>query len=103
VFLWGLQYKLSLYDPPQAVSHKIPIAKLLSKDEQGATREAATTAKDSISEKGMFLAVVGFVVGLTSFYRPVLVRRKAEISRPWARQLDATLSAFSFRPPPIHA
>lgn len=34
VFLWGLQYKLSLYDPPQAASHQVPIAKLLSKNEQ---------------------------------------------------------------------
>jgi hypothetical protein len=34
VFAWGLGYKLSLYDPPQAVSHKIPQAKLLSKNEK---------------------------------------------------------------------
>jgi hypothetical protein len=36
VFLWGLEYKLSLYDPPQAASHLVPIAKLLSKNEQPA-------------------------------------------------------------------
>lgn len=34
VFLWGTQYKLSLYDPPQTASHQVPIAKLLSKKEQ---------------------------------------------------------------------
>lgn len=34
VFAWGLEYKLSLYDPPQTVSDKIPQAKLLSRNEQ---------------------------------------------------------------------
>jgi hypothetical protein len=30
VFAWGLKYKLSLYDPPQSVSHRMPAAKLLA-------------------------------------------------------------------------
>ena len=34
VFAWGLQYKLSLYDPPHCSSHEIPEAKLLSRNEQ---------------------------------------------------------------------
>ena len=29
VFAWGLRYKLSLYDPPHAVSHHMAAAKLL--------------------------------------------------------------------------
>ncbi len=29
VFAWGLKYKLSLYDPPHAISHHMPAAKLL--------------------------------------------------------------------------
>lgn len=37
VFAWGLKYKLSLYDPPQAVSHEMPAAKLLTGREQAAT------------------------------------------------------------------
>ena len=37
VFAWGLQYKLSLYDPPQAASHQVPQAKLLSKNEWSPT------------------------------------------------------------------
>ncbi|MES2222967.1 MAG: hypothetical protein V4587_18600, partial [Acidobacteriota bacterium] len=36
VFTWGLQYKLSLYDPPQAITRNMPRAKLLSADEQAA-------------------------------------------------------------------
>jgi hypothetical protein len=34
VFAWGLKYKLSLYDPPQSVSHHMPAAKLLAGKEQ---------------------------------------------------------------------
>jgi hypothetical protein len=30
VFAWGLRYKLSLYDPPHSVSHRMPAAKLLT-------------------------------------------------------------------------
>ncbi len=42
VFLWGLQYKLSLYDPPQAASHQVPMAKLLSRNEQSDRTEGST-------------------------------------------------------------
>ena len=34
VFAWGLKYKLSLYDPPQSISHHMPAAKLLAGKEQ---------------------------------------------------------------------
>jgi hypothetical protein len=34
VFAWGLRYKLSLYDPPHSVSHRIPAAKLLTGKER---------------------------------------------------------------------
>lgn len=33
VFAWGLQYKLSLYDAPQAPTFKVPMASLLSRNE----------------------------------------------------------------------
>lgn len=36
VFGWGLRYKLSLYDPPHAITHRMPEAKLLSGKECGA-------------------------------------------------------------------
>ncbi|TCK73798.1 hypothetical protein C7378_1412 [Acidipila rosea] len=34
VFFWGLRYKLSLYDPPQASSHHMTAAKLLTDRER---------------------------------------------------------------------
>jgi hypothetical protein len=39
VFTWGLQYKLSLYDGPHAPSHAMPVAKLLSQNEQSNVAE----------------------------------------------------------------
>jgi hypothetical protein len=106
VFMWGLQYKLSLYDPPQSISHKIPTAKLLSKDEQAADK-ASLLAKSSASEREMPLALLCFAPPLLAamdlLYRPALVRREADVRRPWRRCLDASLNVFSFRPPPIPA
>jgi hypothetical protein len=49
VFTWGLQYKLSLYDPPQANSHQIPQAKLLSKNERIGTTESRRVVPTKIS------------------------------------------------------
>jgi hypothetical protein len=34
VFAWGLRYKLSLYDPPHSITHRIPAAKLLTGKER---------------------------------------------------------------------
>ncbi|HTW49204.1 MAG TPA: hypothetical protein VMD92_14725 [Acidobacteriaceae bacterium] len=34
VFAWGLRYKLSLYDPPHSISHRMPAAKLLTGPER---------------------------------------------------------------------
>jgi hypothetical protein len=34
VFAWGLRYKLSLYDPPHSLSHRMPAAKLLTGKER---------------------------------------------------------------------
>ena len=106
VFLWGLQYKLSLYDPPQAASHNIPTAKLLSKNEQGTKAKTALAAKSSVSEKEMRLALVflalGFLIAVNLVYQPAAGRAR-NLSRPSRPQLDIFLTAFSFRPPPIPA
>ena len=52
VFMWGLQYKLSLYDAPHSISHQMPAAKLLSRDEQATVAESlllkSSRASDAI-------------------------------------------------------
>jgi hypothetical protein len=107
VFLWGLQYKLSLYDPPQSISHKIPTAKLLSRDEQSATNEATLIAKSIVSEKEMqlvaFCLTLPILIAFNLLYQAILVRLHMDVRQRWRLRPDICLNAFSFRPPPISA
>ena len=56
VFAWGLQYKLSLYDPPRAASHQIPEAKLLSRDEQSSAAESPLVIRTKTSTSVIYTA-----------------------------------------------
>ena len=107
VFNWGLQYKLSLYDPPQAVSHEMPQAKLLSKDEQSLTGRrllandfgSSDKALGSVSDCLVFALLLALalprLLELSGRYRPI-----DPSIRPFRR---ASLTAFFFRPPPVLA
>jgi hypothetical protein len=105
VFIWGLAYKLSLYDAHQPTLHKIPEAKLLSKNED----PNATDSLRLCVASAMAAAQVGlfFCTGLI-FLAPIGVNRSVfqwsvrplNGARP---QLRFILSAFFFRPPPIHS
>ncbi len=103
VFTWGLQYKLSLYDPPQAISHQIPEAKLLANDEPsrmaGVLRAIATepTARITIHGDGIlpFLLVVLSVASLSSLTQEVLSRDVLWHVGP------AFFGSFFVRPPPV--
>jgi hypothetical protein len=105
VFAWGLKYKLSLYDPPQAQSHSMPEAKLLSKNEL-----------PSIANDVLLKGVTGFgrgmqfllnhlyflVLLLVSPYVVALVRLSIlDLRRPGILALFDSWPAFSFRPPPV--
>lgn len=54
VFMWGLQYKLSLYDSPGAASHQIPRAKLLSKNEQSGSTESPLVVRARTSTRTIY-------------------------------------------------
>ena len=66
VFTWGLEYKLSLYDPPQWPSHQIPQAKLLSRNEQSVTTagplvvrtKTSTRVSYTVSASAVFLVLL---------------------------------------------
>jgi len=104
VFTWGLQYKLSLYDPPQAVSHEIPTAKLLSRNEQTSTTESPLLRKSSAFDKAvrmtLFSIFLTFLLALSRPYRCVLLRDNSDMQQPWKLRIQASLDAFFFRPPP---
>lgn len=107
VFAWGLQYKLSLYDPPQAVSHSMPEAKLLTKEEQVARTEsplldASGTVLKSIQ---LILSSIFLLISLAlnllctaSDCAPVHSHRV-----PLRVRFFACMDAFFFRPPPVLA
>lgn len=108
VFTWGLEYKLSLYDPPQASSHEIPSAKLLSKNEQSATAKSALLEKSGVSIKAMpmttlFTLFLSFVLAAQFMGFPAPIRSIWDARRPKRPHAPGSLNAFFFRPPPISA
>ena len=105
VFAWGLQYKLSLYDPVQAVSHTIPEAKLLSKDEQAAVTTGSTIADTRMPAELVYLFAAAFVFLLVQILSVFPAERRAEQDhrRPWSVSCAASMNAFFFRPPPASA
>ena len=69
VFAWGLQYKLSLYDPPQTASHQIPRAKLLSRDEQSGTVEHPLVIRTKTSTSVIYTAPSRFLDSIAGHQR----------------------------------
>src|ERR1019366_10438930 len=75
LFAWGLQYKLSLYDPPQAASHHVPTAKLLSRNEQSSSTESPLVVRTRTSTKVIYIVptvVVFFLLLVLSILNPPL-------------------------------
>jgi hypothetical protein len=102
VFLWGLQYKLSLYDPPQAASHQVPMAKLLSRDEQSSTPEESAYIQTQPTIKvlsGAFSAALFSLLLVSIFSLPASSRRRrTEYPSPQWQQI--LLETHYVRPPP---
>ena len=107
VFTWGLQYKISLYDLPQAVSREMPKAKLLSKNEQRAVSESPLLSDSRVPRKVVRAVLVSvFLPLLVAFHLLLLFRqvRKGPDTEGSERAcVRASLTAFFFRPPPILA
>lgn len=107
VFAWGLQYKLSLYDPPQAASHKIPEAKLMSGDERSEIAESPVVVRTKTS------TTVGYTVPAPLFFIfPLLAlsipnpRAPGQWKQPTSQSRHlrrGLLDTFFVRPPPFLA
>lgn len=106
VFTWGLQYKLSLYDPPQAVSHQIPKAKLLSRDERSGTAESPLVVRSKTSSRVIYTAsaAVFFILlpALSISNRPGSGPGEQRSNRSWHLR-HAILNTVFVRPPPLLA
>jgi hypothetical protein len=104
VFGWGLEYKLSLYDPPQTPSHQIPKAKLLSRDEQSSTAKSSLVVRAKTSTKVIYTApTADFLILLLTV--GLLNLPASERMEKWAYRLlnlhRAILNTLFVRPPPV--
>jgi hypothetical protein len=106
VFAWGLQYKLSLYDPPQAASHRIPQAKLLSRNERAGIAECPVVVRTKTSTRVSYIvptAVLFFLLlALNILNLPASRQRNHRTSSVW-RLHSGLFNIFFVRPPPILA
>lgn len=105
VFAWGLQYKLSLYYPAHSTYHRVPAAKLLSKNEQPSIAiELPTEGKKKAASENLQILLIALVVArLTSLALVAQRRFDRQDYKPWLLAVLAGLDAFFFRPPPISA
>jgi hypothetical protein len=103
VFAWGLQYKLSLYDPPHSVAHQMPEAKLLSKDEHISAPDGQFV--DQFKAKILPALLCSLFVFFLRIFDPKIgpawSYHERERKQPWRVFSSANLDAFFFRPPPI--
>jgi len=104
VFLWGLQYKLSLYDSPQANPHHVPVAKLLSKNEQSNTQEtsAYTQSKPAIKTLLGIESVLPIVLLIVCAFGTSVLGIQTATNQPPVDLQQALRESFFVRPPPIH-
>lgn len=102
VFLWGLQYKLSLYDPPQSTSHQAPTAKLLSWNEQSERLEASNDTRTEAPTKVPRASAEGslFILLIASIFCLPAFRRSLEVEYASLQLMRALLETNFVRPPP---
>jgi hypothetical protein len=105
VFCWGLGYKLSLYGPLESTIHRIPVAKLISRNEDpDATRAVrdclSIAASAQLHASYLCLLLASFAVSILTFSNAAASRQYLKLVKPWCLYPTAVLSAFFLRPPP---
>ncbi len=103
VFLWGLQYKLSLYEPAQSPSHNIPMAKLLSRNELSSTSENSSYTQAMSSAKILLPGTYVLPMILLVFCAICLSESGVSefVDGPSQQLKQALLESFFVRPPPV--
>ena len=97
VFGWGLQYKLSLYQNKNSITHQAPVAKLLSQKERPATAQLLNARSPEAPAFAAFeFVAMAFLLCLTA--ARFLRSGGPERSRP---PRPPCLQALFFRPPPV--
>lgn len=102
MFLWGLGYKLSLYETHEPSIHQIPEAKFLSRNEDPSATDALRHCLSGLSRPADLILLISIIV----FWRaveapsPTVIHRNLELKRPLSSCLNGNLTRFFFRPPP---
>ena len=103
VFGWGVQYKRSLYDPPDSVSTRIPHAKLLSPKERpvSSVNLGSVLPASPKSELAILPIFLIYVIVFGSLF--VMSSRSWDMPKgiDSSKQRRANSNYFSFRPPPV--
>jgi len=104
VFAWGFGYKLSLYDQTQPSSHQIPIAKLLSGNEQSNTAKSPHVIRTKTSTKVVYAASIPvflFLLLAISLLNSPPLTRVGRLSNKLLHLHRAILNTLFVRPPPV--
>ena len=100
VFGWGLQYKLSLYQSKDSITHLAPVAKLLSQKERPVATQRLVARSPEVPAFPFVAASI--LVAVASCLRRAVARYlrtgSMEKSRP---SQPPCLQAVFFRPPPV--
>jgi hypothetical protein len=100
VFGWGLQYKLSLYQSKDSITHLAPVAKLLSQKERPTATPGLVTRSPEVPASPLvaafvLVAVASCLLRAAARYLRTGSKEKSRPSRP------PCLQAVFFRPPPV--
>jgi hypothetical protein len=105
VFAWGLGYKLSLYDPPHSESHKIPQAKLLSKNEKALAAQSPllsdTKPSPPVIRVVLSSALLFLVLSYGSLDAVAFSQLNFDVKQSWRLRHRTGLSFFFVLPPPV--
>lgn len=105
VFFWGFGYKMSLYRTHESSFHRIPVAKLMSRNEDPDATEVGRlwVAKPASLEQGPVYPLLILLLSSSNIAALLTVwsRRYRSIPKPWCLRFGAFQSAFSLRPPPV--
>jgi len=99
VFLWGFRYKLSLYNLQQPTIHRVPEAKLLSKNEDSQAADAVgqVLSRGDSQVPTLLFELVAITVGAVGASRCYYDKKNLANLKPPA---PVHTPSLHFRPPP---
>ncbi len=101
IFVWGLRYKLSLYDSPSGASRSVAEAKLLSPNERPGSVQTASQIRSHLLPSSSRYSRIILIASVRFGILPVRHVRANALTAPDARHAsDSITSFFTFRPPP---